>query len=130
MLRKLAPLASLLLVLACDLKRDVGEKCTSNDGCKPGLVCVQETCADGTKVTKQRLTTVQKQVQTYMHEHGGECPDDLVALNHGKAPEDAWGRPITMVCPGSNFVVDLRSFGPDGTPENEDDVLNVDAKVE
>ena len=39
-----------------------------------------------------------------------------------KLPEDAWGRNFVYLSPGINKPFELRSFGPDGKEDTEDDL--------
>jgi hypothetical protein len=66
------------------------------------------------------LLDVRGAVDAYLADHQGRCPESFAALAeygpvHGP-PRDAWGNPLTLICPGSEpgeaYV--LMSAGPDG----------------
>ena len=67
-------------MLACDSRKPAGQPCKQNQDCADGLVCVSELCAEATGVAKQRAERIQGLVQTYMHEHAGECPGSVDEL--------------------------------------------------
>jgi general secretion pathway protein G len=56
------------------------------------------------RATRASLTTAYREVGAFRADHAGECPklwSDLVAQGYARrAPIDAWGRPLRMVCPG------------------------------
>ena len=58
-------------------------------------------------------------------EPGAACPvmDDLVTagtLDDSRSATDAWDHPFRIQCDGDDIIV--RSDGPDGVPNTEDDV--------
>jgi hypothetical protein len=60
---------------------------------------------------------------TWAHDHpGAPCPtaDDL------DAPLDPWGHAMRVTCKGQpgNQIVGVISAGPDGQPDNDDDVAS------
>ena len=78
--------------------------------------------SEATGVAKQRAERIQGLVQTYMHEHAGECPGSVDALRDGKGLLDPWDHPYRLQCPGTSAAVDVISNGPDGLPDTPDDV--------
>ena len=86
------------------------------------LVVVRERDAAGVRRTRSILLDVRGALDAYLADHQGRCPESFAALEdyskiHG-VPRDAWGRPLTLICPGSEpgeaYV--LMSAGPDGIP--------------
>ena len=84
------------------------------------LLVLREREAAGVRRTRSILLDVRQSVDAYLADHQGQCPENFAALSdyaafHG-APRDAWGRPLTLICPGSEpgetYV--LMSAGPDG----------------
>jgi general secretion pathway protein G len=85
-----------------------------------GWVVVRERDAAGVRRTRSILTDVREAIDAYLADHSGQCPENFAALSdyaafHG-VPRDAWGQPLTLICPGSDpgeaYV--LMSAGPDG----------------
>ena len=80
------------------------------------------------RATRASITTTYRQLAAFRSDHQGECPkqwSDLVAQGYARrAPIDAWGRPLRMVCPGrrDEHGVDVLSDGPDGLPYGLDRV--------
>lgn len=84
------------------------------------LVLVREREAAGVRRTRSILLDVRQAIDAYRAERQGQCPENFAALSdyasfHG-VPRDAWGQPLTLICPGSEpgqgYV--LMSAGPDG----------------
>jgi general secretion pathway protein G len=84
------------------------------------LVVVREREAAGVRRTRSILLDVREAVDAYRADRQGQCPENFAALSdyssfHG-VPRDAWGQPLTLICPGSEpgqaYV--LMSAGPDG----------------
>ena len=84
------------------------------------LVLLREREAAGVRRTRSILLDVREAVDAYLADHPGQCPENFAALAdyaafHG-TPRDAWGQPLTLICPGSEpgeaYV--LMSAGPDG----------------
>ena len=84
------------------------------------LVVVREREAAGVRRTRSILLDVRQSVDAYLADHQGQCPENLRALSDYATfrgvPRDAWGQPLTLICPGSEpgepYV--LMSAGPDG----------------
>ena len=85
-----------------------------------GLVLVRERDAAGVRRTRSILLDVRQAVDAYRADRQGQCPENFGALSdysnfHG-VPRDAWGQPLTLICPGAEpgqaYV--LMSAGPDG----------------
>lgn len=76
----------------------------------------------GERVTRASLLVVRKGLDAYRADHEGRCPerlDELVTKGYlAELPNDAWGRPFRLTCPGRKnpFGYDLSSDGPDGEP--------------
>jgi hypothetical protein len=84
------------------------------------LVVVRERDAAGVRRTRSILLDVREALDAYLADHQGQCPESFAALSgssnvHG-VPRDAWGRPLTLICPGSEpgEAYTLMSAGPDG----------------
>jgi general secretion pathway protein G len=41
-----------------------------------------------------------------------------------RLPQDPWGADYQLLSPGQHGQVDIFSYGPDGTPDTEDDIGN------
>jgi general secretion pathway protein G len=92
-------------------------------GCLIGLlvlVVVRERRQAGVRRTRALLLDVRQAVDAYLADHKGQCPDSFSALSdYGSfkgTPTDAWGHPLTLICPGSEpgEAYRLISAGPDG----------------
>jgi general secretion pathway protein G len=84
-----------------------------------GVIAMRERRDTGVRRTRVILLDVRQAVDLYMADHDGQCPDSFVSLaDYGSfqgAPLDAWGRPLTLVCPGNDGNrYRLVSAGPDG----------------
>lgn len=83
-------------------------------------IAARERLAAGERQTIVVLNRVRPAVERYLLEHEGACPSQLSeVLEYLKAPElpnDAWGRPLRLVCPSHRQDADyvLMSDGPDG----------------
>ena len=84
------------------------------------LVVMRERDAAGVRRTRSILLDVRTALDAYLADHQGRCPESFAALSdnsnfHG-VPRDAWGRPLTLICPGSEpgEAYSLMSAGPDG----------------
>ncbi|MBN1612269.1 MAG: type II secretion system protein GspG [Polyangiaceae bacterium] len=87
------------------------------------LVGLRERRAAGLRETRASLLRARSGVETYLIDHDGGCPPSLAAIaEDGRVPQDAWGRPLRLVCPGrrpdSSF--ELMSDGPDGIAQGLD----------
>ena len=84
------------------------------------FMVVRERDAAGVRRTRSILLDVRQAVDAYLADHQGRCPESFAALaEYGSfqgTPRDAWGNPLTLICPGSEpgdaYV--LMSAGPDG----------------
>ncbi len=92
------------------------------------FIAQRERTASGVRATRASLLIVRRAVDAYRADHGGECPPELAELQRkdylSKIPNDAWGRPFILTCPG-RFHEDgyeLSSAGPDGIPGGLDRV--------
>ena len=56
------------------------------------------------------------------------CPNSLTDLDSYMKPNDEWGHPLTMTCGTSNppgvTGIGVRSSGPNGTPNDGDDIVS------
>jgi general secretion pathway protein G len=89
------------------------------------LVGFGEHRAAGERQTRATLLGARRAVEAYMAENDGGCPSDMKqASEHARldhVPEDAWGRPLRLVCPGhESNPYELISDGPDGQPAGLD----------
>jgi general secretion pathway protein G len=82
----------------------------------------RERTRSGIRRTHVVLAKARPQVERYLLEHDGKCPESLDEvlsyLSIPEAPRDAWGRPLRLVCPSVRPEVPyvLMSDGPDGKP--------------
>jgi general secretion pathway protein G len=86
-----------------------------------GVIAMRERRDTGVRRTRVILLDMRQAVDLYMADHDGQCPDSFASLaDYGSfqgAPLDAWGRPLTLVCPGTEGGrYRLVSAGPDGVP--------------
>lgn len=83
-------------------------------------VASRERLAAGERQTVASLNQVRPAVERYLLEHDGACPSQLSEvlpfLKLPELPNDAWGRPLRLVCPSVRPSIDyvLMSDGPDG----------------
>ncbi|HVJ18081.1 MAG TPA: type II secretion system protein GspG [Polyangiaceae bacterium] len=85
------------------------------------LIALSERRAAGERQTRATLVGARRVVESYMADNDGGCPRDMTqAAEHARlehAPEDAWGRPLRLLCPGhESNPYELMSDGPDGQP--------------
>ena len=84
------------------------------------LVVVRERRQAGVRRTRALLLDVRQAVDAYLADHKGQCPESFAALADYDAfrgtPKDAWGHPLTLICPGvePGEAYRLISAGPDG----------------
>jgi hypothetical protein len=84
------------------------------------LIVVRERRQAGIRLTRAVLLDVRQAVDAYLADHQGRCPESFAALaDYGPfkgTPKDAWGQPLTLICPGSEPGEPYRliSAGPDG----------------
>jgi general secretion pathway protein G len=84
------------------------------------LIMVRERREAGIRRTRALLLDVRQAVDAYLADHKGQCPDSFAGLaDYGtfeNTPLDAWGHPLTLICPGSEAgeAYRLVSAGPDG----------------
>jgi len=85
-----------------------------------GLVLARERTEAGVRRTRAVLLDVRQAMDAYLADHAGQCPLDFTALAayapFKGIPRDAWGQPLTLICPGSEpgEPYQLMSAGPDG----------------
>lgn len=86
------------------------------------LLGVRERQRTGERATRAALLVVRRAVDAYRADHEGKCPKQLEELETTRyladLPDDAWGRPLRLVCPGrrEGAAYELSSDGPDGEP--------------
>jgi general secretion pathway protein G len=74
------------------------------------------------RATRASIDLVDRSVYAYRADHSGACPRDLADLVSGgyarDVPQDAWGRPLRLTCPGHRDArgFEVSSDGPDGEP--------------
>jgi general secretion pathway protein G len=89
---------------------------------------IRERERTGQRATRAALLVVRRAVDGYRADHESKCPAKLEDLESGgylaTVPDDAWGRPLRLVCPSRRTTVayDLLSDGPDGEPGGLDRV--------
>lgn len=92
------------------------------------VVRTRERHAADLRATRASIGAAERAVAAYRADHGGTCPKELRELVGGgyvrDVPEDAWGRPLRLDCPGRRDPAgfDLVSDGPDGLPGGLDRV--------
>ncbi|MEM6989865.1 MAG: type II secretion system protein GspG [Myxococcota bacterium] len=79
---------------------------------------------------KNQTTTIEQAVMTYRASKRGKCPRTLIELRASgylsNTPKDPWGNDYEFVCDGAATEVEVRSPGPDGESETDDDITNGD----
>src|SRR5512146_3329737 len=74
------------------------------------LIGVRERRASGIRRTRATMLSVREAVDSYMADHDGGCPraglsavTDYSPTEAAEGPpRDAWGKPLRLVCPGSD----------------------------
>lgn len=86
------------------------------------LIGARDRRRTGERATRASLLVVRQAIDAYRADNEGKCPkrlDDLRAGSYlAEVPQDAWGRPFRLTCPGRKdpYGYDLSSDGPDGEP--------------
>lgn len=86
------------------------------------LLGMRERQRTGERATRASILVARRAVDAYRADHDGKCPRQIEELQSAgyvmEAPDDAWGRPLRLVCPGREDPAsyDLMSDGPDGEP--------------
>jgi len=86
------------------------------------LLGIRERQRTGERSTRAALLVVRRALDAYRADHDGRCPKQLDELETARyltdLPDDAWGRPLRLVCPSrrEGVAYDLSSDGPDGEP--------------
>jgi general secretion pathway protein G len=86
------------------------------------LLGIRERQRTGERSTRAALLVVRRALDAYRADHDGRCPKQLDELETARyltdLPDDAWGRPLKLVCPSrrEGVAYDLSSDGPDGEP--------------
>lgn len=84
------------------------------------LIVVRERKQSGIRRTRAVLFDVRQALDAFLADHQGQCPESFAALaDYGPfrgTPRDAWGQPLTLICPGTEPGERYRllSAGPDG----------------
>jgi general secretion pathway protein G len=87
-----------------------------------GVIATRERKSSGIRQTRATLLALRPALDAYLAENDGVCPESLDRVldysSFRKAPLDAWGRPLRLVCPGrrEGERYELSSDGPDGEP--------------
>ena len=74
----------------------------------------------GTRATRATMMVVRQGIDEFRADHDSRCPDSFDKLRQGgylrAEPVDAWGRPLTLMCPGRRDPesYDLFSYGASG----------------
>ena len=90
------------------------------------FIAARERLAAGERQTVVSLNQVRPAVERYLLEHEGTCPRELSEvlpyLKRPELPNDAWRRPLRLVCPSIRPSTDyvLMSDGPDGKAGGRD----------
>ncbi len=90
------------------------------------VIAARERQQSGIRRTRALLLDVRRAVDGYLADHDGQCPPNFELLadygNFRGVPLDAWGNPLTLICPGTRPGQRYRlvSAGPDGLPEGRD----------
>lgn len=86
------------------------------------LIGARDRRKTGERATRASLLVVRQGIDSFRADNEGRCPsrlDDLVTKGYlAELPNDAWGRPFRLTCPGRKNPsgYDLSSDGPDGEP--------------
>jgi general secretion pathway protein G len=86
------------------------------------VIGVRERHKTGERSTRAAIAVVRRGLDAYRADHEGRCPrqlEDLETLGYlSDVPDDAWSRPLRLVCPSrrEGIAYDLSSDGPDGEP--------------
>jgi general secretion pathway protein G len=86
------------------------------------LIGMRERQRTGERATRAAIIVVRRALDAYRADHDGKCPRQLEELETSgymtEIPDDAWGRPLRLVCPSrtEGAAYDLMSDGPDGEP--------------
>ena len=86
------------------------------------VIGMRERERAGERQTRASLIAVRSAVDRYLADHEGGCPSALGEVQRlgyvKRLPNDAWGRPFRLVCPGrrDGSPYELMSDGPDGLP--------------
>jgi len=86
------------------------------------VIGVRERQKTGERATRAAIVVVRRGIDAYRAEHDGKCPRQLEELETLRyltsVPDDAWGRPLRLMCPSrrEGVAYDLSSDGPDGEP--------------
>ena len=79
---------------------------------------------------KNQTTTIEQAVMTYRATKAGKCPRTLIELRVSgylsKTPKDPWGNEYEFQCVRTEAEVMVRSPGPDGESETDDDIINLE----
>jgi hypothetical protein len=84
------------------------------------LIVVRERRQAGIRRTRAVLLDVRQALDAFLADHQGRCPESFTALADyvpfKGTPRDAWGQPLTLICPGPEpgQAYRLTSAGPDG----------------
>ena len=87
-----------------------------------GVIASRERKSSGIRQTRATLLALRPALDAYLAENDGACPGSLDRVldysSFRKAPLDAWGQPLRLVCPGrrEGERYELSSDGPDGEP--------------
>lgn len=82
----------------------------------------RERATRGVWATRAELAVAARALELFRADHEGRCPRSISDLRGAgylaRVPEDAWGQPLRLVCPGRKHPgsYDLASDGPDGEP--------------
>jgi hypothetical protein len=82
----------------------------------------RERSAAGVRRTRALMHRVSEAMDAYLADHDGKCPEAFADLgvygNVPAVPKDAWGTPLTMMCPDprGDLPYRLTSDGPDRIP--------------
>jgi general secretion pathway protein G len=81
---------------------------------------MRERTKTGVRSTRATMLVVREAIDAYRADHDGRCPPSLGSLEVESylkvKPNDAWGRPLVLTCPGRRNPksYDLVSFGASG----------------
>jgi general secretion pathway protein G len=86
------------------------------------FLAVRDRQRTGERATRASLLVARRALDSFRADHEGKCPHQLEELQTAgyvlELPDDAWGHPLRLVCPGRTDPTsyDLMSDGPDGEP--------------
>ena len=77
------------------------------------------------------VTQIQTHCQMYKMQQQNRCPKTMSDLKAAgilsRVKKDPWGNDYVLLCPGEHDGCDVKSWGPDGADDTEDDIKSWEA---